>query len=140
VLISATLVAILRNPSTYSAKFAWKSRKTLIIPMETKKEIASTFYQLNIRHSYNKAYLYQTDKVDSPNCSCGAKQTPEHFLSSSRWYNSNRQILRQDLDNCPLTLSLPLHTRREIEATLAFISRTRIGIRKWYLGLDEGLD
>jgi hypothetical protein len=108
--------------------------------METKKEIASTFYQLNIRHSYNKAYLYQTDKVDSPNCSCGAKQTPEHFLSSSRWYNSNRQILRQDLDNCPLTLSLPLHTRREIEATLAFISRTRIGIRKWYLGLDEGLD
>jgi hypothetical protein len=59
VLISATPAAILRNPSTYAAKFAWKSRKKLIIPMGTKREIASAFYQLKIGHSYNKAYLHQ---------------------------------------------------------------------------------
>jgi ribonuclease HI len=41
VLISATPAAILRNPSTYAAKFAWTSRKKLIIPMGTKREIAS---------------------------------------------------------------------------------------------------
>jgi hypothetical protein len=76
VLISATPAAILRNPSTYSAKFAWKTSKKLIIPMGTKREIASAFYQLKIGHGYNKVYLHCIDKVDSPNCSCGAKQTP----------------------------------------------------------------
>jgi hypothetical protein len=140
VLISATPAAILRNPGTYAAKFAWKSRKKLIIPMGTKREIASAFYQLKIEHGYNKAYLHRIDKVDSPNCSCGTKQTPEHLLLSCKWYNSDRQILRQDLDNSPLTLPLLLHTRRGIEATLAFISRTRVGTRKWYLGLDQDLD
>jgi hypothetical protein len=43
-LISATPAAILRNPSTYSEKFAWKTRKKLIIPMSTKRGIASAFY------------------------------------------------------------------------------------------------
>jgi hypothetical protein len=38
-LISATPAAILRNSSTYAAKFAWKSRKKLIIPICTKREI-----------------------------------------------------------------------------------------------------
>jgi hypothetical protein len=108
--------------------------------MGTKREIASAFYQLKIGHSYNKAYLHRTDKLDSLNCSCGAKQTPEHLLLSCKWYNSDRQILRQDLDNSPLTLPLLLHTQRGIEAALAFISRTRVGTRKWYLGLDQDLD
>jgi hypothetical protein len=108
--------------------------------MDTKREIASAFYQLKIGHDYNKAYLHCIDKVDSSNCSCGAKQTPEHLLSSCRWYNSNSQILRQDLDNSPLTLLLLFHTKRGIEATLAFISRTRVGTRKWYQGLDPSLD
>jgi hypothetical protein len=108
--------------------------------MGTKREIASAFYQLKIGHGYNKAYLHYIDKVDSPNCSCSAKQTPEHLLLSSRWYNSDHQILRQDLDSSPLTLPLLLHTRRGIEATLAFIFCTRVGTHKWYLGLDQGLD
>jgi hypothetical protein len=139
-LVSATPAAILRNPSTYAAKFAWKSRKKLIIPMGTKREIASAFYQLKIGHGYNKGYLHCIDNVDSSNCSCGAKQTPEHLLLSCRWYNSNRQSLRQALDNSPLTLTLLLYTRRGIEATSAFISCTRVGTRKWYLGLDQDLD
>jgi hypothetical protein len=108
--------------------------------MGNKREIASAFYQLKIGHGYNKAFLHRIDKVDSPSCSCGAKQTPEHLLLSCRWYNSDRQILRQDLNHAPLTLPLLLHTKRGIEATLAFISRTRVGSRKWYLGLDSGLD
>jgi ribonuclease HI len=37
-LISATPAAILKNPSTYAAKFAWKTSKKLIIPMGTKRE------------------------------------------------------------------------------------------------------
>jgi hypothetical protein len=139
-LISATPAAILRNSGRYLAKFAWKIRKKLIIPMGTKREIASAFYQLKIGHTYNKAYLHCIDKVDSPNCSCSAEQTPEHLLLSCKWYNSDRQILRQDLDNSALTLPLLLHTKRGIEATLAFIFRTRVVTRKWYLGLDPGLD
>jgi hypothetical protein len=108
--------------------------------MSTKRKIASAFYQLKIGHGYNKAYLHRIDKVDSPNCSCSAKQILEHLLSSCRWYNSNRQILRQALDNSSLTLPLLLHTRRGIEAILVIISRTRVGTRKRYLGLDQGLD
>jgi hypothetical protein len=108
--------------------------------MGTKREIAGAFYQLKIGYGYNKAYLHCIDKVDSPNCSCGAKQTLEHLLLSSRWYNSDRQILRQDLNNSPLTFPLLLHTTRGIEATLAHIFCTRVGTRKWYLGLDQGLD
>jgi hypothetical protein len=52
--------------------------------MDTKRVIASAFYQLKIGHGYNKAYLHRIDKVDSSNCSCGAKQKPEHLLLSCR--------------------------------------------------------
>jgi hypothetical protein len=68
------------------------------------------------------------------------RSTASLLICSCKWYNSDYQILRQDLDNSPLTLPLLLHTRRGIDATLAFISRTRVGTRKWYLGLDPGLD
>jgi hypothetical protein len=53
-----TSAAILRNPSTYLAKFAWKTRKKLIIPMATKGKIASAFYSLKIARGYNKAHLH----------------------------------------------------------------------------------
>jgi hypothetical protein len=44
-----------------------------------------------------------------------------------------------DLLSC-LRRYILLHTKKEIEATLAFITRTRVGTRKWYLGLDQDLD
>ena len=74
------------------------------------------------------------DKTDSPLCSCGAKQTPEHLLLSCKWLRADRKILRDELCNVHLTLPLLLHTKMGIAATLAFISQTRVGTRKWHLG------
>jgi hypothetical protein len=54
----------------------------------------------------------------------------EHFFLSSSSLSNDRQIFRQDLNNSPLTLPLFLHTKKEIEATLPFTTRTRLGTRK----------
>ena len=137
VLIKSTPPATLRNPNTYAAKYSWKIRKRLSVPMGTQRETASAFYQLKIGHGYNKAYLFRIGKADSPLCSCGAKQTPEHLLLSCKWLRADRKILRDELRKAQLTLSLLLHTKQGIAATLAFLSRTRVGTRKWYLGQVE---
>lgn len=134
VLTKSTASAIRRNPNTYAAKYSWKIRKKLSIPTGTQREVASAFYQLKLGHGYNKAYLYRMGKADSPFCSCGAKQTPEHLLLSCKWLRADRKILRDELSNVHLTLPLLLHTKQGIAATLAFIRQTRVGTRKWHLG------
>jgi hypothetical protein len=132
--------AIHRNPNTYAAKYSWKTRKKLSVPTGTRREIASAFYQLKIGHGYNKAYLFRIGRADSPLCSCGAKQTPDHLLLSCKWLNNDRRILRQELSHAPLTLPLLLHTKQGITATLAFITRTRVCTRKWHLGQEPDTD
>jgi hypothetical protein len=128
--------AIHHNPSTYAAQYSWRIRKKLSVPMGTRWETASAFYQLKLGHGYNKAYLYRIGKADSPCCSCGAQQTSDHLLLSCKWLNHNRRILRNNLCNVRLTLPLLLHTKQGIQATLAFISWTKVGTRKWHLGQD----
>jgi ribonuclease HI len=140
VLAKYTPNAIHRNPNTYASKYSWKTRKKLSVPTGTRREIASAFYQLKIGHGYNKAYLFRMGKADSPLCSCGAKQSPDHLLLSCKWFNKDRRILRQDLNNAPLTLPLLLHTKQGIQATLAFITRTRVCTRKWHLGQEPDAD
>jgi hypothetical protein len=120
--------AIHHNPSTYAAQYSWRIRKKLSVPMGTRWETASAFYQLKLGHGYNKA--------DSPRCSCGAQQTPDYLLLSCKWPKHNRKILRNDLCNVRLALPLLLHTKQGIQATIAFISRTKVGTRKWHLGQD----
>ena len=132
-----TSLAIQKNPNTYAAKYSWKIRKKLVIPTGTKRETASTFFQLKTGHGYNKAFLHRIGKSDSPLCSCGAKQTPEHLLLSCKWIREDRKILSKDLDTKHMTLPLLLHTSKGIKATLAFINRTKIGTRKWHLGQTE---
>ena len=140
VLSKSTPKVIQHNPNTYAAKYSWKTRKKLSVPMGTRRETASAFYQLKIGHGYNKAYLFRIGKADSPICSCGTKQTPEHLLLSCKWLNKDRRVLRQDLSNAPLTLPLLLHTKQGIAATLAFITRTRVCICKWHLGQEQDAD
>jgi hypothetical protein len=107
---------------------------------EANRDLTSYIYQFKIGHGYNKAYLHRINKVDSPNCSCDTKQTLEHLPLSCKWYKYDCQILQQDLDYSLLTLPQLLHTTRGIEATLAFILCTRVGIRKLYLDLDQDPD
>ena len=126
--------AIEKNPNTYSSRFQWKTGKRLAIPPGTKRELASAFYQLKLGHGYNRAYLHRIGKADSPLCTCGAKQTPEHLLISCQRYRKDRKLLCEELDTNHLNLPLLLHTTKGIKATLAFISRTRVATRKWHLG------
>jgi hypothetical protein len=106
--------------------------------METRWETANAFYQLKLGHRYNKAYFFWIGKADSPNCSCRAKQTPEHLFLSCEWLNKNCRILHQDLNNILLILLLLLHTQQGIQATLAFISGTKVAICRWRL--DQSID
>ena len=73
----------------------------------------------------------------SPNptafCSCGARQTPEHDLLSCKWLKDDRRVLLDAMGGNRLTLRL-LHTKPGIEATLAFIERTKVCTRRWRLG------
>jgi hypothetical protein len=126
----------LTNYSTYAAQYSWRIRKKLSIPLGTRQETASAFYQLKLGHGYNKAYLFCIGKTDSPRCSCGALQTPEYLLLSCKWLRQDRRILHHDLSNARLTLPLLLNTKQGIQATLAFITRTKVGTHKWHLGQD----
>ena len=126
--------AIQRNGATYASKYDWKVRKRLGVPPGTRREVASAFYQLKIGHGYLKDHLYRITKSDSPLCSCGARQTPEHVLLSCKWLKDDRRILRDAMGGKHLTLRLLLHTKIGIEATMAFIERTKVCTRKWHLG------
>jgi hypothetical protein len=99
VLAKYTPKAIHCNPN-YAAKYSWKTRKKLSVPTGTRREIASAFYQLKIGHGYNKAYLFRMGKADSPLCSCGVKQSPDHLLLSCKWFNKDCRILRQRTEQC----------------------------------------
>ena len=126
--------AVPKNSGTYSARFHLKTPKTLPLPPSTPRKLSSAFFQLKLGHGYLKSYLFRLGKADSPFCSCGARQTVEHLLLSCKWLKEERKVLSQDLNSKPLTLPLLLHTSLGIKATLAFISRTQVGTRKWHFG------
>ena len=129
--------AVKQNPNTYAAKFRWRIRKRLAIPVGTKRHLASTFYQLKMGHGYLKAYLARINKTDRPRCSCGAIQNTEHLLLSCKWYRQERRQMREALEEDSLTLPLLLHTKKGTVATLSFLESTKIATRKWQLGEEE---
>jgi ribonuclease HI len=137
ILSKSTPQAVQNNRNSYAATYSWKIGRKLKIPLGTKREIASAFYQLKIGHGYNKGFLYRIGKADSPLCSCGVRQTPEHLLLSCKWFSEERQILKQDLPRLRLSLPILLHTKQGIAATLSFIKRTKISTRRWYLGQEQ---
>ena len=122
--------------NTYASRYSWKTSKRLSIPPTTDRLTASTFYQLKLNHGYLKDYLHRIGKRDSPLCSCGQKQTTEHLLLGCKWLKEDRKWLEKELKGVRLSLRLLLHTKKGIEATLAFISRTKVGTRQFYLGED----
>jgi ribonuclease HI len=129
--------AVKKNPRTYSAKFRWKIRKRLDIPIGTKRQLASTFYQLKMGHGYFKSYLARINKSDNSRCTCGANQTADHLLLSCKWYRRERRQLKETLRENNLTLPLLLHTKKGIAATLCFLEGTKVATRKWHLGQEE---
>jgi hypothetical protein len=134
--------ACLANPSflgannqTYAATYLPKLSKAIQTPRETKREITSAFYSLKLGHGYFNSYFKRRQKRDSSLCRCGSPQTLKHLLLWCRRYNTERKTLQQQLPH-QITLPLLLHTKAGIEATIAFITSTRIGTRQWPLGQE----
>lgn len=122
--------------TSYGAIFDLKIKNQLAIPRDTKRDISSSFYSLKIGHGYFNAYLKRFKRRECELCRCGRPQTAEHLLLYCGFYSVERNQLKKTLNQKVLKLPLLLHTTSGIEATLAFITSTRIGTRKWHLGQE----
>jgi len=121
------------KPSYYSRTFSWKTRSKIQLPPGTKRELASSFYQLKIGHGYFKSYLHRFKHASNDLCRCGKKETPEHLLLSCREFNMARQKLKKELNGNRLSLAILLNTKIGIEKTVGFLKDTSIVTRGWYL-------
>jgi len=121
------------NPAAYTKKYPWKLASKIQIPPGTKRELASSLYQLKLGHGYFKSYLYRLSHSDSDTCSCGKRETPEHLLLSCSELHTARKQLMVDLKSTRLSLPLLLHTKIGIKKTLVFLKAIGIATRKWHL-------
>ena len=121
------------KPTNYSKHFKWKINDTLSLPPNTKRALASAFYQLKLGHGYIKSYLYRLNYTGNDKCSCGQKETPEHLLLSCRNLKEARNKLKSELNGVTLNLALLLYTKIGILKTLEFLQTTGIATRKWHL-------
>lgn len=120
--------------TSYAKTYPLTLTTTIKTPRELPREITSAFYSIKLGHGYFNSYLERFQKRDSNLCSCHKVQTPEHLLLECPRYKTERKQLKQTIQHRPITLRLLLHTRAGIEATIAFITSTRVGTRNWYLG------
>jgi ribonuclease HI len=125
-----------KQTSAYSKLFEWRIGAKPLLPKGTKRELASSFYQLKFGHGYLKAYLAKLGHSDSDRCSCGGKETPEHLLLSCRDLRDQQKELRESL-GCRASLRILLHTKIGVEKTLEFLKRTKVATRKRLLERQE---
>ncbi|KAH7548755.1 hypothetical protein BM1_10921 [Bipolaris maydis] len=102
--------AITLNPTTYAARYKWKTRKQIATP-PTSREASSAFYQLKLGHCYLRDFLFKRGKVDSKACPCNyrATQDPAHILLSCTLYKEARKKM-QETTKDPLSLAFLLDT------------------------------
>ncbi|PQE21166.1 hypothetical protein CJF31_00010793 [Rutstroemia sp. NJR-2017a BVV2] len=88
---------------------------------------------LKIRYSYLKLYLYLLGYTSTNKYICGAKETSEYLLLSCSHFSLARSKLKDKLATNYLLLLLLLDTTPGIEASIAYLSETKICIRKYHL-------
>jgi ribonuclease HI len=128
-----------KQSSTYSKLYEWRIGAKTLLPKGTKKELASSFYQLKFGHGYIRAYLAKLGHSDNDRCSCGGRETPEHLLLSCRNLRNQQKELRESL-GCRASLQVLLHMKTGVEKTLKFLKRTKIATRKWLLERQDRED
>ena len=122
-----------QNPATYKKQFPWKLGSKILLPLGTKRQLASAFYQLKLGHGYLKSYLHRLGHSESDLCQCGKRETAEHLLLRCKILAAARSRLRDRLQGTRLSLRILLHTKVGIEKTLTFLKETGIVTRKWHL-------
>lgn len=121
------------KPTTYSKRYNWRIRSKLLVPVDTKRELASAFYQLKFGHGYIKTYLYKLNHTENDKCSCGKVETVEHLLLSCKATKEARKELKKDMNGTTLNLRVLLNTEYGALKTLKFLKATGIVTRKWHL-------
>ena len=126
--------AIALNPTTYAARYKWKTRKQIATP-PTSREVSSAFYQLKLGHCYLRDFLFKRGKADSKVCPCNYRATQDatHILLRCTLYKEARMKM-QEASKDPLSLAFLLDTSVGIQATIAFIKETRAATQAWYKG------
>ena len=106
------------------ALFRPELKKDALHSLERSRQ--TTILRLRTGHCRLKAHLNRKlHMVDSPNCACGADETPEHVLQVCPKYNSQRTEVWPQ----PTDLSQKLFgTRGDLENTASFIEKTRLTI------------
>lgn len=123
----------LTGETRYSEVFGWRPSLSLKLPMGIKREVASAYYQLKLRHGYIKDYLFTRGHTSDNKCRCGARETTEHLLLSCRLLNVARAKVRDQLNGAELGVRLLLGTKLGIELVLVFLKETGIVTRAWHL-------
>lgn len=124
-----------QNPASYKNQFPWQLRTKVQVPTGTKRELASSFYQLKLGHGYIKSYLHRIGRAENDLCRCGKRETTEHLLLSCKQTEiaQARTKLQDKMQGLRLSLKLLMHTKTGIEKTLSFLKETRLCTRKWHL-------
>jgi ribonuclease HI len=123
------------SSTSYKNTYPWQIRSKIQLPSRTKRELASSLYQLKLGHGYLKPYLARFGHAENDYCRCGKRESAQHLLLSCRepGLAQARAKLRDRLQGARLDLRLLLHTKIGIEHTLDFLNETRICTRKWHL-------
>ena len=105
--------------TSYRAIYSPIVQSKIRLPANTKRVIASSFFQLKLGHGYIKSYLNRLDFTASSNCpSCNRPETTAHLLLDCKELAPARARLKARLNTPRLSLPLLLHTKIGIEATL----------------------
>ena len=121
----------------YKKQFLWKLGAKIQLPLGTKRELASAFFQLKLGHGYLKSYLHRLGHSNNNLCRCGKLETAEHLLLSCKELRVAQKKLQDKPQGTRLSLPVLLHTKTGIEKTLGFLKETSIVTRKWHLARRE---
>jgi hypothetical protein len=124
------------NSASYLKNFKLSSRNRIQIPISTRRATASAFYQLKIRYSYLKSYLYLLEYTSNNKCICGAKETSEYLFIGCSLFSLVWSKLKNKLVINYLLFPLLLDTNPGIEASIAYLSEINICTRKYYLARE----
>ncbi|PQE08002.1 hypothetical protein CJF31_00011189 [Rutstroemia sp. NJR-2017a BVV2] len=91
---------------------------------------------MKIRYSYLKSYLYLLGYTSNNKYICRAKETSEYLFLSCSLFSLARIKLKDKLVTNYLLLPLLLDTTSGIEASIAYLSETKICTRKYYLARE----
>ncbi|PQE14083.1 Ribonuclease H-like domain protein [Rutstroemia sp. NJR-2017a WRK4] len=91
---------------------------------------------LKIRYSYLKSYLYLLEYTSINKCICGTKEISEYLFLSCSQFSLARIKLKDKLAINYLLLLLLLDTTPGIEASIAYLSETKICTRKYHLARE----